>query len=168
MQALASAAGAALDRRVAALQALFVHIAATRMRDVPILNAALRVQALGFEPVAAGSAGVGVLLTPWFMNLVWLPVDGGPADATQPGHTRQRHVGGEVFPFIGAHEAGFGHYEMCSLFSPMFDFADHDSARATAQAVLGELRRTSTLPPRQPDRSRRALLFGREAAGARR
>jgi [NiFe] hydrogenase assembly HybE family chaperone len=155
-----------LDRRVAELQALFLHIAATRMDGVPILNPALRVQAVGFEPVADAAAGIGVLITPWFMNLVWLPLDPETADAAAPGVTRDRRVGNDVFPFIGASESGFGRYEVCSLFSPMFEFVDHDAALATAMAVLEELRRPLPAPPKAPDRSRRALLMGRDAAGA--
>jgi len=155
-----------LDQRVAALQDLFAHIAATRMDGVPILKPELRVQAVGFEPAADATAGVGVLITPWFMNLVWLPMDPESADTTAPGATRERCVGNEVFPFIGAHERGFGRYEVCSLFSPMFEFADHDAALATALAVLEELRKPATVPPSAPDRSRRALLLGRGGAGS--
>jgi [NiFe] hydrogenase assembly HybE family chaperone len=74
-------------------------------------------------------------------------------------------VGSEVFPFIGAHEEGFGAYEACSLFSPMFEFADHDAALATAQAVLGALHPPASAPVSGEPlaASRRALLFGRGA-----
>ena len=154
--------GSTCARRVVALEALFEHIAASRMRGVPILNRALRVQAVGFEPVSDATAvAVGVLVTPWFMNLVWLPVDAQDDDLALPGATRERTVGNERFPFIGAVEPGFGRYEVCSLFSPMGEFADQDSAVATAQAVLDELRRA---PPAAPVPSRRVLLLGRAAA----
>jgi len=55
--------------RAAALEARFGDIAATRMRGVPVLHEGLAVQAVGFEAVDDGL--VGVLVTPWFMNLVW-------------------------------------------------------------------------------------------------
>ena len=149
-----------LDERVAALEALFVHVAATRMAGIPILHPGLRVQAVGFEAEGdEAAAAVGVLVTPWFMNLVWLPL-APQADALPVGVTRERRVGRECFPFIGAHEEDFGAYEACSLFSPMGDFADHDAAIATARAVLDELRRPEPPPP-VPTASRRALLFGR-------
>jgi [NiFe] hydrogenase assembly HybE family chaperone len=158
--------GPAITLRGAALERLFVHIAATRMRGVPIVNNALRVQAVGFElDPDAPAVAIGVLVTPWFMNLVRLPLDAQADDLASAGTTRERAVGNERFPFIGAQEPGFGRYEVCSLFSPMGEFADQDGAVATARAVLAELRRAL---PVAPAPSRRALLLGRAAApGAR-
>jgi len=160
-----------LAARVHALERLFAHVADTRMRGIAILHPGLRIQAVGFEPVLAADgssaqAAVGVLVTPWFMNLVWLPLDEAARDALSVGATRDRRVGRECFPFIGAHEDGFGAFEACSLFSPMGDFADQDAALATARAVLEELRRPE--PPRPtpapPAASRRAWLLGRAPA----
>ncbi|MFT7774479.1 [NiFe]-hydrogenase assembly chaperone HybE [Roseateles sp.] len=153
-----------LAARVQALEALFRHIEGTRMAGVPVLNPALRVEAVGFEPVAVEPGGapaaVGVLLTPWFMNLVWLPlqaVEGGV------GQMRAREVGGLGFEFITAHEPGFGAYEACSLASPMFEYASQTQARATAAAVLAELR-----PVAAPvSNARRGFLFGRSAVEGR-
>ena len=62
-----------LAARVGALVELYRHIAGTRMDGVPILHAGLSVRAIGFERV--GSGALGILLTPWFMNLVWLPIE---------------------------------------------------------------------------------------------
>ena len=71
----------------------------------------------------------------------------------------------EDFDFIGACEDGFGAYEMCSLFSPMFEFADQAGARATAWEILGQLRRAPpALPP--PAAGRRAFLTGRSPRAA--
>lgn len=158
---------AALARRVAALEARFREIAATRMAGVPVQNERLAVQAVGFQALPAGGA-LGVLVTPWFMNLVRLPAEGEPAPA--PGASRTHAVGPERFDFIGAHEAGFGSFEACSLFSPMFEFADHAAAVATAAEVLALLRRPPEpvpAPPAPPVPTRRALLFGRGAEAAR-
>jgi [NiFe] hydrogenase assembly HybE family chaperone len=41
-----------------------------------------------------------------------------------------------VFEFIGSQDPVLGDYQACSLFSPMFDFADHAAARDTAAAAL--------------------------------
>ena len=46
-----------------------VHI--ERMQGMPILNPALEVQAVGFRELEEHL--LGVLITPWFMNLVLLP-----------------------------------------------------------------------------------------------
>lgn len=141
--------------RATALQALYTRIAATRMAGVPIVREGFRVHALGFQPHDGGEAGV--LLTPWFMNLVFLPAPDAPPLAV--GALRARSLGTHRFDFIGAHEEGFGPYEACSLFSPVFEFEDEAAALATAHAVLAELRKTA--PPPQP--ARRALLFGSRA-----
>ena len=149
---------AAVASRVAELEALFERIAATRMAGIPILHPGLRVQAVGFE-ADGDAAAVGVLVTPWFMNLVWLPLSDHD-DVLPVRATRERRVGREVFPFIGADEEGFGAFEACSLFSPMGEFADHAAAVATARAVIEELHKPEPPPP-EPTSSRRALLFGR-------
>jgi [NiFe] hydrogenase assembly HybE family chaperone len=164
--------------RAAALEALFRTIAATRMAGVPILHPALQVQAVGFESEPLGRCAVGVLVTPWFMNLVRVPLIAAGAADSDPGaaeeaiapagRMRTRQVGNERFDFIGAAEPGFGAYESCSLFSPMSGFVDHAAAVATAQAVLGQLRSPPAADAAAPTSaaappSRRALLFGRGA-----
>ena len=45
-----------------------------RMADIPLLNPALEVQAVGFSVWEAYC--LGVLITPWFMNLMLLPLAG--------------------------------------------------------------------------------------------
>ena len=179
-------AGQALRRaraqqRASALEALYRRIAETRMAGVALCHPGLQVAALGFEPVDDGSAAVGVLLTPWFMNLVWLPLadalEGDPPLAV--GRTRPRTVGNHGFDFIGCAEEGFGPYEACSLFSPMHEFADQAAARATAEAVLALLRTPAETPAAAPEQapapttgpgtapppvpSRRGFLLGRSA-----
>jgi [NiFe] hydrogenase assembly HybE family chaperone len=163
----AAETGARLARRVAALEALFVDVAATRMQGIPILHPALAVKALGFEATPDGRRAGGVLVTPWFMNLVWLPLGD---DADEPplrvGATRTRRFGNESFDFIGAFEPGFGAYEACSLFSPMSDFVDQAAALATAEQVLRLLRQPRPEPSPEaaaPAPSRRDWLFGRGA-----
>lgn len=157
-----------MNGRVQALVALFRHVQATRMAGVPVLNAALQVEAVGFEPLATEPgeppAAVGVLLTPWFMNLVWLPLEP-DTRADRVGQGRVRTVGPTSFEFIGAHEPGLGAFEACSLASPMFEFPDQAQARATAWAVLAELRPAA--PPVSPvSKGRRGFLFGRSAVEA--
>jgi len=118
----------------AALEVAFRGIAQQRMADVPILNPALRVEAVGFRPWA--QHWLGVLVTPWFMNLWLMPRQ---AEAWSPlavGKTRHHVFPAGVFEFIGGLEASIGDYQACSLFSPMFEFSDHAAARDTAAAAL--------------------------------
>lgn len=153
--------------RAEALAQRFRDIAATRMRGLPLLNPALAVECHGFARQAlgaeAGDGLLGVLITPWCMNLIWLPE--GPAQALADGDSREYAIGGRRLDFIGAHDDVFGPYQSCSLFSPMFEFADQAAARATAAEVLALLRRPAA--PAATAIDRRSLLFGR-LAGARR
>ena len=151
-----------LAARVQALEATFRAIERERMCGVPVLNAALAVQAVDFE--AADGIALGVLVTPWFMNLVRLPLHGA-AEVLRIGERAPRAIGTLAFDFIGAQEPGLGGFEACSLFSPMADFADQAGAVATARQVLVQLRgRPVSLPPPQP--ARRGFLFGRRGAAA--
>lgn len=166
----------ALSLRVLALTQAFEHIGHIRMRDVPVQNPKLCVQAIGFEMTPGADIGpeslAGILITPWFMNLVRLPVvaDAPAKGWLAPGRKARRALGCERFEFIGASEEGFGVFEVCSLFSPMFEFADQEVAVATAAQVLALLRApvaapvvsaSATLPS-----NRRGFLFGRAGAGA--
>jgi [NiFe] hydrogenase assembly HybE family chaperone len=148
--------------RVAQLERAFAHIGATRMQGVPVLNGALRVQAVGFERVTEATAPVllGMLITPWFMNLLRLPLarDATAAGPT-PGSKRSHPCGAQVFEFIAAHEEALGSFEACSMFSPMFEFADQAGALSTATEIL-------TLLRAPPAPSRRGFLLGRVRPGA--
>lgn len=154
---------AALSSRADTLAALFHTIATTRMAGLPMLNPALQVQAIGFAPLPAETAAeppaaLGVLLTPWFMNLVHLPLARIEAPA-EVGRTRTLRLNGHVLDFIGAHEDALGAFAACSLFSPVFEFARQADALATALAVLAELRTA-------PRPARRTFLLGRTGAAA--
>lgn len=162
---------APLPERVAALRALFERVAHTRMAGLGLLHPGLAVHAEGFEPEADGRCAWGVLLTPWFMNLVRLPIHRDD-DASAVGRVRVVPVGARRIEFVGAHEPRIGAFDACSLFSPMFGFADQDGACATARAVLaqllGEPGEAEALPPELPPPelpplapARRAFLFGR-------
>jgi [NiFe] hydrogenase assembly HybE family chaperone len=161
----------ALPPPVLALEQLFAEIASTRMRDVPVQNTALQVQAIGFapDPVQAG-VWLGILITPWFMNLVRLASS---QEAPEAGFLAERdkaarQFGNTWFGFIGAFEPTIGAFETCSLFSPMFEFANHNAAVATATEILSQLRQVTAAatPKTATPPSRRGFLFGRSAAPA--
>jgi [NiFe] hydrogenase assembly HybE family chaperone len=136
----------AVQARAAQLEQVFAHIGATRMHGVPMLNTALRVQAVGFEVVVEGEAHVlqGILITPWFMNLLRLPLVPDATSATtsapEPGSKRSHLCGEQLFEFISGQEEALGSFEACSLFSPMFEFANQAGAVSTATEILKLLR----------------------------
>lgn len=135
-----------------ALEARFATIWREHMQDVPMVNPALDVQAVGW--VHWEHHWLGVLVTPWFMNLVLLPR---VLQFWHPiGERESRHYvfPAGVFEFIGSKDAVLGDYQACSLFSPMFEFADHAAAVATASSALAALfdagnRQGAELPPSQ-------------------
>lgn len=122
------------------LEAAFRHIAETRMAGMAMVNPALAVEAVGFRPL--GQEWVGVLITPWSMNLIALPAADTPDshwEEAPSGTKRERELPSGTYEFLTAHEAALGPYLTSSLFSPMFDFADMDQAREVATAVLDEI-----------------------------
>jgi len=57
--------------KVADLVTRYQAIYRERMRDLPIVNSRLAVEAVGFEQWE--DKDLGILITPWFMNLVLFP-----------------------------------------------------------------------------------------------
>lgn len=160
-----------LAERVLALEAAFRQIACSRMAGLGLLHPRLQVQAIGFATEAdTPDLALGVLVTPWFMNLLQLPLTEDAAAALPtPGASQTRRLAGQALDFIGAQEEQVGRYALCSLFSPMADFADQAAAVATAQAVLHLLRPAPAAvapAPAHPAPARRGFLFGRSAAGS--
>jgi len=137
-----------------ALEAVFNTVLDTRMRGIPVINAELSVQAVGFSRF--NEDWLGVLLTPWFMNLLLLPGPDSTWRELSPGTKFEARFPYGVFEFTLANEAQLGPYALCSLFSPMFQFENQAAALATAQAALQGL--LSGSEPRNV--SRRDLLRG--------
>ena len=121
----------------ARLERAFEEVRRLRMQGVPMLNPALAVEAVGFRPWR--EHWLGVLITPWFMNVVLMPRVSAAWQPIGERETRYHVLPGGVFEFIGGHEPTLGDYQACSLFSPMFEFADQSEARATALAALEAL-----------------------------
>jgi [NiFe] hydrogenase assembly HybE family chaperone len=125
------------DAIAAQLEETYVRIQKERMRDMPLLNRKLRVEAVGFRDWGAYSA-IGVLITPWFMNLMLVSTDREAwRDLSVGGKVQHRFPSGR-YEFIVGEEARIGRYQMCSLFSPMFEFEDQ-AAAATADAAMSAL-----------------------------
>lgn len=118
---------------------LFTRIETEKMDGVPVLNKNLHVEAIGFDRQDAFH--LGVLLTPWFMNLLLIPADQDSAipEMAQVGSKHLHALPAGRFEFILAHEDELGKYLSCSLFSPVFEFADQTAAVETAQAVLQQV-----------------------------
>ncbi len=127
----------------ARLETTFAEIYRTRMHDVPIVNGRLTVKAVGFR--THGADWIGILITPWFMNIVLLPGDGREISG-QVGDTKSHILPAGRFDFMVSEEAGLGRFLMCSLFSPVLEFSDQKAAEITANAALGAVLQQDETP----------------------
>jgi len=119
------------------LEQTFEAILQQRMSGLPFLNPALRVEAVDFSRHAQD--WLGILITPWFMNLMLLPgADHDWPAATEGYRQLWRFPAGEI-QFIAACEAGIGTYQQCPLFTSMQPFADQAAARTAAGDALSAL-----------------------------
>jgi [NiFe] hydrogenase assembly HybE family chaperone len=120
------------------LEAAFAKIHAERMEGVPILNPRLEVEAVGTREW--NGHWLAVLITPWFINLMLLPASQEQAWSKLPlGSTMPHRFPSGRFDFLIGEESGIGRYQMCSLFSPVLEFADQEAARLAGQAALEAL-----------------------------
>jgi [NiFe] hydrogenase assembly HybE family chaperone len=119
------------------LEEVFREVLRTRFDGVPLLNPALEVEAVGFTRTSGG--WLGVMVTPWFMNLMLLPARGASWHRLPVGEKRAVSLPAGKFDFFGGREEAIGEYLYCSMFSPMSQFADHESAHQTARQVAAML-----------------------------
>jgi [NiFe] hydrogenase assembly HybE family chaperone len=165
------------------LVAEFREIWNAKMRDVPLVNRALHVEAVAFR--AWEGRPIGVLVSPWFMNLIMLPAPGEDWSSLYIGDKELVGFPSGTYEFIHNRRGALGGYKACSLFSPMSDFNSQlqatDCARAVMQALFdpnnaAETDRRETIRAQReaelaaeaeaearaaaPQPSRRALLTG--------
>jgi len=133
----AAAATAYIETKTAALAAEFREIWNAKMRDVPLCNTALHVETVGF--LAHFGRPLGVLVAPWFMNLILMPAEGEDWSGLTPGAKEDIPFPSGTYEFIHNVRPMVGGYKACSLFSPMSDFASQLQAVDVARAVIVEL-----------------------------
>jgi [NiFe] hydrogenase assembly HybE family chaperone len=104
------------------------------MRDLPVYNPALQVAAVDFRPFEGGL--VGVVVTPWFMNLIRLPAPGLEVAA---GARREAALPADRVDLIGARLDGAPPFEFRPIVSPMDDFPSQAQALLTAGEVVEAL-----------------------------
>lgn len=139
--------------RLPALVASFTRLAAG-MAELPFYNAALSVEAVGFQPFEAES--LGVLITPWFMNLMLIREE---AEAYAENGIGTRRV--VEFPtgpqtFLRGGTDDFGMFWSRSLASPMDAYHSQPQVRSAARLALVRL-----LTPPQGETADEATLSRR-------
>jgi len=146
--------------KVADLVAHYEMIFEERMRGLPIVNERLAVEAVGFEQWE--DQDLGILITPWFMNLVLLPDSARLADMAQGDRVDCKFPSGSCELTV-YHDEQLGSYLAAVLFRTVPDFPDQEIARAIAEEALAQI---LTEPPEKesPQVSRRGLLTGLRAS----
>jgi [NiFe] hydrogenase assembly HybE family chaperone len=127
----------ALEAEPAQRLAARFRAAAARMAGLAIVNPALEVEAVGFA--RWNGRWLGVMVTPWAMNLVLLPDDPQAWRALASGAKRRYAFPAGEFEFVGASDPDLGDYQVCSLFSPMDAFADQAAASLVAKLARAAL-----------------------------
>lgn len=125
------------DSRIERLVRDFSEISRTTMSDAPLANPALRVEAVGFRTL--GPRIVGVLIAPWFMNLIVMPGPGDDWSRLVPGEQEFIPMPSGSYEFLHNWRELSGGYKSCSLFSPMGEFASQTQAVAVAETVMKAL-----------------------------
>lgn len=122
-----------MDDRIDALTRHYEFVLRDRMHGLPIVNPDLEVEGIAFRAHAGDL--VGVLLTPWFMNLVLLP---GSDEYVRrsPGESVTVATFNESVEFTVASDDATGRYLSAVLFRSVEDFDDQATARAVAEEVI--------------------------------
>ncbi len=121
----------------ARLVADFREIWHAKMRDVPMVNKMLSVEAFGFQMVEGRP--LGVLISPWFMNLIQLPGEDEDWSNLTPGQKEVISFPSGDYEFLHNVREMTGGYKACALFSMMNDFKTHAAAVEVAEAVMSAL-----------------------------
>jgi [NiFe] hydrogenase assembly HybE family chaperone len=119
------------------LRATFEAIHRERMAGLPILNPRLSVTVV--EGRDWRGERIDALVTPWCLNLIATPLDPSGLEPQPIGTARVIPFPAGRIEFLVSEEPGIGPFAACSLFSPMGDFSDQETAVATARAVLDAL-----------------------------
>jgi len=115
----------------------FARIHRENMQGIPILNSKIRVQTLGFQHYQ--ERVVGVVITPWLMNMVLLPGEGEDWSELVLGHKRFHNFPAKKYKFMVNEIDGIGFCQTHSLHSPMNEFSSHEHAVSVAQDFLDKL-----------------------------
>jgi [NiFe] hydrogenase assembly HybE family chaperone len=142
-----------------------------RMRALPMYNPALEMEAVGFE--LHDGRPCGVLITPWFMNLILLPGEDDNWSGLAQGKTIKVAFPAGDYPCMVSAPEGIVPHLSLPLYTTVKDFTDQGTACRVASDILQRLHRNTEDPIQaaridtemgtskfQQPLSRRALLLG--------
>lgn len=116
------------------LEAHYRRVLAERMADLPFLNAALTVAAVGFQRVEGD--WLGVVVTPWFLNLFLFSGGGSLWGDIPAGERRYVNLPCGTLQFIADDDPDLGPYQYAPLIAPVTAVPDMASALRTAREAM--------------------------------
>ena len=123
----------------------FERIWKTRMMGLPMLHPRVRVQAVGFRRWKY--FWLGVIVTPWCMNLILSKGQPSKWKSVAEGRRLNYPFPAGLYDFICVRDRILGEYQMCSLMSPLDEVvADHEMAVEIAKYSLDELMKPAGEP----------------------
>ncbi len=116
------------------LESHYQQVWETRMQDLPFVNPALTVKAVGFRQVEGD--WLGVMVTPWFLNLFLLSGGGRLWGDIPAGERRYLNLPCGTLQFIADDDPELGPYQYCPLIAPVTDIPDMATAFQAAKDAL--------------------------------
>ena len=114
----------------------FEEIYRERMQNLDFVNDLLAVEAIGFRDF--DEIRLGVLITPWFINLVILPATGSDKTLQQGDQVDVKFPSGPI-NFTAAVDETIGYYLSAVLFSSVLEIPNQETARELAEEVMREI-----------------------------
>ena len=120
--------------------ARFQVIDIERMRDLPIYNPALIVEAINFQAIELPSeknAFIGALITPWFINVLLLHTE--EIKAAELGQRLSYQLPAGDFEFMVGEDEELGRYDFHTIASPVLKYKSQHVAQQLAKKGLHNL-----------------------------
>jgi len=130
-----------MDEIVDRLELRFKQLGAERIYGLPIYNEALTVEAVDFQ-ICAGDLGddlIGVLVTPWFVNIMQLPSDSDPWRSYTVGERTTYPLDSGAREFVIGEDEEVGRYLFRTVASPTQCFKDQIAAITGGRNALKAL-----------------------------
>lgn len=124
----------ALTRQI---QDVFLGIEQEQMQGIPLLNPMLKVETVGFQEFEGRV--VGVIITPWMMNLILFPGENEDWSEMKLGHKQPHRFPANQYKFMVNEVEGIGRCQTHSLYSPMHEFVNQEHALAAARSFMQTL-----------------------------
>ncbi|MES9898338.1 MAG: [NiFe]-hydrogenase assembly chaperone HybE [Sedimenticola sp.] len=116
------------------IEETFTRIQNEQMKDIPILNYAMGVETVAFQEWRG--CCVGILITPWFMNLMLFPEREGEWDDLAIGEKQSHHFPAGDYEFTVNEFDGVGRCQTYPIHSPMHEFVTHQDALSVANTFM--------------------------------